>query len=138
MSDPGIPSRNPPEHFQVAEGYGCYRPVGRFSHQEAVDLISAAIAFARENRIGRLLVDCTHLTECVRPETWQRFEMGSHFATEARSSVILALVAKAEFIDPDGFGVKVARNRGLLANVFASEPEALAWLLDPQTRQGSL
>ena len=32
-------------------------------------------------------------------------------------------------LDPDRFGITVARNRGLFANVFTSETEALAWLL---------
>ena len=34
-----------------------------------------------------------------------------------------------EMIDPGKFGVIVARNAGMNADVFADEPEALAWLV---------
>jgi len=40
----------------------------------------------------------------------------------------MAMVIRAEYIDPEKFGVTVARNSGLNTDVFAQEPEALAWL----------
>jgi hypothetical protein len=40
------------------------------------------------------------------------------------------LVVNQEMIDPDRFGVTVAMNRGLNGNVFSTEEEAIAWLLD--------
>jgi hypothetical protein len=33
-------------------------------------------------------------------------------------------------VDPDKFEVTVARNRGLMGNVFDSEQDALRWLLN--------
>jgi len=38
------------------------------------------------------------------------------------------VVVRAEMIDPEKFGILVARNAGLDANVFADEAEALSWL----------
>ena len=137
MNDLSSPLTNSPENFQMAEGYACYRPVAQVSFQGALDLACTAIAYARENRIRKLLVDSTLLTGFGSPAVWERFEMGMQCAAAARALVIVALVMKAEFIDPDRFGVKVARNRGLHTNVFATEDEAREWLLDPQTRQGA-
>ena len=120
-----------PEHFEMAEGYACHRPVGQVSLQEAIDLISRAIAFSRDHQIRRLLVNATGLTGFEPPGTWERFWLATQFAEAARSAVKVALVTRAEMIDPQRFGVTVARNRGLLAQVFTSEGEAWAWLLDP-------
>jgi hypothetical protein len=39
-------------------------------------------------------------------------------------------------VDPDNFEVTVARNRGLIGNVFDSEKNALAWLLDAAVGEG--
>jgi hypothetical protein len=38
------------------------------------------------------------------------------------------MVARAEMIDPEKFGVTVAANRGLVSNIFTTELEARAWL----------
>ena len=38
------------------------------------------------------------------------------------------MVARAEMIDPNKFGVTVAANRGLVSNIFTTETEARAWL----------
>ena len=38
------------------------------------------------------------------------------------------MVARAEMIDPQKFGVTVAENLGLITDVFTLQAEALAWL----------
>jgi hypothetical protein len=50
--------------------------------------------------------------------------------------VKLAMVVRPEMVDPDNFEVTVARNRGLMGNVFDSEKDALAWLLGPAVDEG--
>lgn len=123
---------NTPEHFEIAEGYACYRPVGEVSLQKAIDWVSTVITFAVDQQITKLLIDSMKLTGIEPPLAWERFRMGERFAYAARGSAIkVVLVARQEMIDPERFGMTVARNRGLLANVFTSEAEALAWLLDP-------
>ena len=47
--------------FQLCEGYACFAPVGSVSLLNAVELITAAIIFARDSQIKRLLVDATQL-----------------------------------------------------------------------------
>jgi hypothetical protein len=81
--------------------------------------------------VKRLLVDTTNLRGFPYPSTAERYFMGDQWASKSRG-LRLSVVARAELIDPEHFGVMVARNRGLLANVFSSEPEAIEWLLQPQ------
>ena len=122
---------NMPEHFHTAEDYLCYRPVAHVSLSQAIELISAAIAFCREQQVRRLLVDTTQLAGFGTPTIVDRFEFIERWATAADGSVKVVVVARSEIMHPDRFGVTVARNRGFWANVFTSESEALEWLLDP-------
>jgi hypothetical protein len=123
-----------PDGFEVTETHALYRPEKGVSIQEAFDLVGAAIEFAREHQIKRLLVDTTKLSGFQSPTAGQRFRMAELFVAKARSRVKVVLVAKKEMIDPDRIGVTVGRNRGLLLNVFDSETDALKWLLDAQAR----
>jgi len=125
---------NAPESFLVAETHASFRPEKRLALQEAFDLVGAAIQLARENEIERLLADTTKLTGFGSPGVWQRFLMGRLFAEKAKGRVKVAVVARSELIDPARFGVTVARNRGLQANVFDSDTDALGWLLDSEAR----
>ena len=119
-----------PEGFQVLTTHACYRPVKQVTLLEAVDLVSLAIRFARENKIKTLLADITELTGFESPTTTERYLFGERFAVEAMGMVKVAMVARPEVIHPRRFGVLVARNRGLLSEVFNSEADAIAWLLD--------
>ena len=125
---------NTPENFEVAEDHACYRPNRQCSFQEAVELACTAIAFARDSRITRLLIDTTKLTGFEPPNASQRFQMGERMANAAMSVVKVAVVANPEMIDARRFGVTVARKRGLITEPFVSEADALAWLLDPQAQ----
>ena len=120
--------------FQFLDGYAAFRPTGRVSFDEAVITIADALSYAMSQRVNRLLVDTTGLTGFPSPSVWERFWMASEWAAVAHSAVRLAVVARPELIDPDRFGVTVARNRGLFANVFSAEPEAIEWLLNPHPK----
>ena len=120
-----------PEHFEIGEGHAVHRPEGNVSFQEALDLLSRAVIYCRENGIRRLLVDTTKLTGFGPLETAERFAIGERLASDARAAVKVALVARPEVLDPSRFGMTVARNRGLFASSFSSESEAWTWLLDP-------
>ena len=114
--------------FVIEEGRGIYRPVGSISFYEAVARVRAAIAAARMKKVRELLVDSTALTGFASPDTFQRFLASVAWSDEAKGGVCMAMVAKAEMIDPNKFGVTVATNRGLVSNVFTTEGEARAWL----------
>lgn len=108
-----------------------YRPAGKVTLDEAVELVDRAVAFARVRHVPKLLVNAVKLTGFPSPSLPERYFAARRFAESSNSRVQLALVIRAEMIDPEKFGVIVARNAGMNADVFAAEPEALAWLLKP-------
>ena len=123
-----------PEHFEVKEGYCCYRLSGHGHLAEAASKVIEVIAFSREQGMRNLLIDTTRWTGHKSPDTLERYEFARAFAQAARSAVKLAMVVRPEMMDPKKFEVTVAANRGLVGNVFDSEKDALAWLLDPAVR----
>ena len=122
-----------PEYFQLSTDYACYRPVGKVNFAQVIDLCSNAVSFARLHDIKCLLVDTTQLTGFGPPSTVERFEFADQCATAAEGKAKVAFLARAENIDPNGFGLAVARNRGFWTGIFASESDALQWLLDPNS-----
>ena len=119
-----------PEHFEVMEGYGCYRLWGHGTLAEAAGKVIEVISFSRDQGIDRLLIDTTNWTGHKSPNTVERYTWAQAFAEAARSMVKVAMVVRSEMVDPDNFEVTVARNRGLMGNVFDNEKDALTWLLD--------
>ena len=117
-----------PDKLVLEEGRGIYRPVGSVSFDETVALVRAAIAAARSNQVRSLLVNTTALTGFTSPDQFERFLAAVAWAEESRAGLHLALVARAEMIHPQKFGVLVAANRGLVSNIFTTEAEAHAWL----------
>jgi hypothetical protein len=120
----------PPINFETHDGYACFRPSGDVTFYLAVAMIADAIAQGAEQGIQRLLVDTTGLLGFPHPTTAERHHMAEQWASRS-SGLRLAVVARAELIDPLRFGVTVARKKGLFSNVFSSEQEAVRWLLHP-------
>ncbi len=120
------------ESFERLSGYATYRPEGRLSFEESIDLLCNVIVYCREQGIGRVLIDATKITGFseLRPE--DRFALGDRAARAAQAAVKVAIIARPELMDPERFGMTVARNRGLFVSSFDSEAEALTWLLDPK------
>ncbi|HEY2862025.1 MAG TPA: hypothetical protein VGK37_00215 [Casimicrobiaceae bacterium] len=105
-----------------------YRPLGKYSLVEAVELISAAITDCRAHGATSLLVDVSGLTDLPIPTLVDRFLMVEDWAQKAEGTVVVAMVAPLEYIHPQKFGVKVALHFGLICDVYSSEEEALKWL----------
>ena len=117
------------EHLAVIEGICQFRPRGECSLAGAVDLINSAIAYCREQRVAKLLVNGTGLVGVSVPSLIDRFLMVEEWAQKAKGMVVVVLVIQAEYIHPEKFGVKVAADFGLIADVYTSETDALEWLL---------
>jgi hypothetical protein len=117
------------QHLEILEGYCRFHPRGEASLVEAVALVTSAIAFCRDQKIPNLLVNVMGLTQLSTPTLVDRYLMAEEWAREARGIVVVAMVAVPELIHPERFGVKVAADRGLRADIFTSEREALEWLL---------
>src|SRR5580698_3610177 len=119
---------NKPEHFEMLEDHAAFRPSGEVSLREAVQLITSAIAFAREQQIKKLLVNVTGLYGFDPPNLGDRYFFTREWARAAQGEVCVAMAARQEVIDFEKIGVVVGENTGFRINTFASEEEALAWL----------
>jgi hypothetical protein len=119
---------NAPDGFTMDGTRGFYRPAGVVSFDECVIRVRAAIAAARTHRAEDLLVDTTALNGFLPPDAFERFNAVTAWADEAEGQLRLALVARAEMIDPNKVGLLVANYRGLVSNIFTTEPAARAWL----------
>ena len=113
------------------DGFAAWRPAGNLSFPEAVQAVARTIAQARDEGIGKLLVVGTQVSGFEPPSVAERHQMVREWADVAEGRVIMAIVMPAAFIDPERFGVIVARNFGFSMNVFESESEAIAWLRQP-------
>ena len=116
------------------ESYSCYRMSGNGPLVVAAGKVIEAITFAREQGLTHLLIDTTKWLGHASPDTLERYDVASAFSKAAGSEVKVAMVVRPEMMDPEKFEVTVATNRGMIGNVFDSEKDALAWLLDRNGR----
>lgn len=119
---------SPLENLEVMDGVCRFRPRGECALVEAVDLISRAIAYCRRRGVSRLLVNATGLVGLPIPSLVDRFLMVEMWAEESSGLVAVVLVVQAEYIHPQKFGVQVAADFGLVADVHTSETAAFKWL----------
>ena len=115
--------------LQIFERYAHYRPQQHVSWSEGTELLDKAVAFCREQGVHALLIDTRGLSGFKSPDTVDRYFFARQLAWGSAGEIKIALIAAPELIDPERFGVAVARIRGLAVEVFTSEAEALGWLL---------
>jgi hypothetical protein len=116
------------QSFEVRDGVGEFRPRGECSLVEAVNLVKSAITSCRERGLVKLLFDGTGLTGIPVPTLVDRFLMVEEWAEAASGMVFVVLVVQTQYIHPEKFGVKVARELGLTCDVYDSEAAARRWL----------
>ena len=114
--------------IEVVGDCAYYRPAGQLTLDEAIELIDQTIAYVRDQRIPKLLFNANELVGFHPPSLPTRYFAARRFAATGQSQVQLAMVIRAEMIDREKFGVIVARNSGLNADVFSEEKEAKDWL----------
>lgn len=117
-----------PEHFEILNERAVFRPRGQVSIEQAVELVTAAIAFARSLHIQKLLVNASNLSGFEPPDIAMRYFIIHEWARAAAGGVRVAFVAIPEMIDARKFGTTVAANMGFTAHAFTSEEDALIWL----------
>jgi len=106
------------------------RPRGRIPLERLIPRVTATIKAVRDRGIRKLLLVALELEGLQSPGIGTRFFLSRQWAIAAGGAVRMAIAVGADLIDPQKFGVLVARNFGATANVFATEAEALAWLQD--------
>ena len=112
-----------------------YRPVADATFERAVEMVAEATRLARSLGMVDLLVNTTGLTGFAPPSIFARHALAVKWAESAGSALHVAVVARAELLDPERIGVLMAQNRGVSGDVFTTEAAALAWL---DARKGGL
>ncbi len=116
--------------IEYTDGICRYRPRGRYSLVDAVDLISRAIGHCRDQGVSRLLIDASGFEDLSVPSLVDRFLMVEDWAQVAQGTVVVVLVVHDKYIHSRKFGVKVAASLGLVCDVQTTETAAMKWLLD--------
>ena len=120
---------NVQDAIKVIDQCAFCRPEGTVTLEETVDFAEEVILHVRGQKIPRLLFSTHKLAGIRSPLLPERYFISRRLAGVAQGRVQMALVVQPYLIDPEKFGIQVARNAGMNADVFDNEPEALAWLL---------
>jgi hypothetical protein len=113
--------------MRVCRGYARVVLRGPARSEALREAVRAVAGFARRAGVRRILVDAVGLTgEFTR---LARYEVNAYAAAMGREMERVAVVMAPAMIDPEKYGVQVARNRGLLMEVFTDGRKARAWLL---------
>jgi hypothetical protein len=116
------------EYVEVRDSICYFRPQGECSLIDAVELIKGAIAYCRGRGVDKLLFNATGLVGVAVPSLCDRFLMIEELAPEVKGAVVMALVVRPEYIHPEKFGVRLASDLGLVAEIYSSETDAVNWL----------
>jgi hypothetical protein len=114
--------------FEIVATRGFYHPVGRVTFEQGVELITQALLRARALGLDDIVVNITGLSGFEVPGVFERYDMITRWVKCSRTFLRVAFVAQPGHIDSQKIGMLIAQNRGLSADVFASEAAALAWL----------
>ena len=115
-------------YFEVLGNRGFYRPVSRTTFEKGVEMVAEAMRHARELGLQSLLINTHGFTGFSAPSIFGRHLLAVKWAEAAGSRLHVAVVTRAELVDPQKIGVVMAQNRGVSGDVFTTEAEALAWL----------
>jgi hypothetical protein len=115
-------------HFEITGKRAFYRPVGKVSFEQAVELVAQAMKAARTAGCADMLVNVCGLTGFAAPTTIGRYAMAQRWAESSGTRLRVAMVVRPEFMDPQKIGVLMAQNRGVTGDVFLNELNGLAWL----------
>lgn len=118
----------PRDEVQLLVDMAVLRLSGEVPLPDAARRVTEAILYAREQQIGKLLVNTLELKPMGRATLAASYFRIQEWARASDGFVRLALVIRPDLTDPQGFGLTVAANSGLMAGVFATEDAALAWL----------
>jgi hypothetical protein len=118
-----------PEHLKIAEGYARLQLESEPALEEREAVRAQGIAYCREKRIQRLLVNGLQTAGIDVPSVIDRYWAMQEWGERSEWSVSVAVVMPQEHIDPEKVGVLFAENAKCKVDAFTSEPEALKWLL---------
>ena len=91
-------------------------------------MINLALKLACEDELDEIVVNITDMTGFASPGPAYRRWVAGRWADTVEGKLAVAMVARHEHICPDKTGLLVAAEKGLKANIFVTEAEAIAWL----------
>ena len=113
--------------IELREGLLLVTASGTFAFDAALLLLKQVCDTAKEKEVSKILVNA--LAVDGELATVERYRLGTEvtaYLKQRGMSPRLAFVGKPPTVD--GFGVRVAQNRGITAEVFSGQIEALRWL----------
>jgi len=113
--------------IELREGLLLVTASGTFAFDAALLLLKQVCDTAKEKEVSKILVNA--LAVDGELATVDRYRLGTEvtaYLKQRQMSPRLAFVGKPPAVD--GFGVRVAQNRGITTEVFSSQQEALRWL----------
>jgi hypothetical protein len=108
-------------------GYLAARFIGAGERGEALQQVESIAEHCKRTKNNKLLIDITRLDAKV--SLVDRFFAGERLSIFARNGIKVAVVARPEQVDPQKFGILVARNRGVNVDGFSDFQAAEEWLL---------
>lgn len=115
------------DDFEHIGSRGFYRPIAVVTFERAIDVVAEGIERAQQLALKDLLVNVNGLSGFPVPSTFGRYAFAVRWA-RAGGSLRIAIVSRPEFIDHQKIGMIIAQNRGLDADVFTNEHDAIQWL----------
>lgn len=129
-------------HVNPSERFGITRPNADLSLDAFTKVVKHAIHLTKRLALDGLVVVMPEVKGFPPPGVSERKDMITEWATSARDEMIsewgylcaesrirLVIVAPEQYIDRGRIGVALAAIRGLTANVFSMEHEAVDWMI---------
>jgi len=116
------------ENFEIVGKRGFYRPAGKVSFEQAVEIVAVSMRYARDQGLQSLMVNTNGFSGLTPPSIFARHHLAVKWAEGAGAHLHVAIVARPELVDPEKIGVIMAQNRGVSGDVFQTEAAALSWL----------
>jgi hypothetical protein len=118
-----------PSDLQIEDGMAILRFTGDHVMSRAAERVTEALIYAREHGIGQLLADASTATFVGETAPAAIYFRVQEWARAADGFVKLALVfPDSGRGESRSFGLNVAANSGLIAQIFHTEREAREWL----------
>ena len=124
-----------PRLISIHHGYARFAPAGFATIVSLAALLQEVMSECLRLGCTRLLVDIRSLDHPPLSTT-DRYDFSQAIAEFWDRSILMAMVARPEQLDPDRFGQKVAANRGVFVGAGTDEAEAIEWLLRPRSLDG--
>lgn len=113
--------------IELREGLMLVTASGRVAFDTASQFFKQVWDTAAEHQINKILVNSLAMDGELA--TFERYDLGAEIAAylaERQLDLKVAIVGRLPTVN--GFAVRVARNRGVVAEVFLTQQDALNWL----------